>query len=51
MLIRDHVNMSGMNPLIGPNLDELGDRFPDMSDVYNRDLRKKVLREAQADGN
>ena len=50
MLIRDHVNMSGMNPLIGPNLDELGDRFPDMSDVYNRDLRKKVLREAQADG-
>lgn len=50
MLIRDHVNMSGMNPLIGPNLDELGDRFPDMSDVYNRDLRKKMLREAQADG-
>ena len=50
MLIRDHVNMSGMNPLIGPNLDELGDRFPDMSDVYNRNLRKEVLREAQDAG-
>jgi purine-nucleoside phosphorylase len=41
MLITDHLNligMAGMNPLSGPNLDELGPRFPDMSQAYDREL-------------
>jgi purine-nucleoside phosphorylase len=38
MAITDHLNFTGQNPLIGPNLDSLGPRFPDMSAVYDRDL-------------
>ena len=41
MLITDHLNligMGGLNPLRGPNLDEFGPRFPDMSQVYDREL-------------
>ncbi|WP_391206729.1 purine-nucleoside phosphorylase [Psychrobacillus sp. L4] len=39
MLITDHLNLVGTNPLMGPNNDELGTRFPDLSQVYNKDLR------------
>ncbi len=43
MLITDHINCFGTNPLVGPNLDELGPRFPDMSDAYRKELREVVL--------
>ena len=42
MLIADHINFSGMNPLMGHNLDAFGPRFPDMSDIYTRSLREKL---------
>ena len=38
MIINDHINLMGKNPLIGPNNEDLGPRFPDMTDLYNKDL-------------
>lgn len=39
VLIRDHINLLGVNPLYGPNDDSLGPRFSDMTEAYSRDLR------------
>lgn len=39
MLLSDHLNLSGMNPLVGPNENALGPRFPDMSTAYDAELR------------
>ena len=50
MLISDHINLTGRNPLIGPNDDELGVRFPDMSEGYSRRLRAVAQETAQAQG-
>jgi purine-nucleoside phosphorylase len=49
MLITDHINligMAGLNPLRGPNLDQFGPRFPDMSEVYDAELRSQATRVA-----
>jgi purine-nucleoside phosphorylase len=43
MLISDHINFLGLNPLRGPNVDELGTRFPDMSAAYPQELRDIAL--------
>jgi purine-nucleoside phosphorylase len=42
MIINDHINLFPTNPLIGPNINALGTRFPDMSDAYDPTLIKKI---------
>jgi purine-nucleoside phosphorylase len=51
MLIRDHINLTGANPLIGPNLDRWGPRFPDMTRAYDEaliDMAQRTARRARA---
>jgi purine-nucleoside phosphorylase len=43
MILNDHVNLFPTNPLIGANLNELGPRFPDMSDAYDKELIRKAV--------
>ncbi len=50
VLITDHLNLQGANPLSGPNEDALGPRFPDMSEAYNRAYRKLTRETAQEMG-
>jgi len=50
MMITDHINYSGQHPLTGHNLDEFGPRFPDMGDVYTKELRAKLKEAAQKAG-
>ncbi len=42
MLITDHINFTGTNPLIGKNYEELGPRFPDCSEIYDKTLNKQI---------
>jgi purine-nucleoside phosphorylase len=50
MLIDDHLNLMGANPLIGPNDDRFGPRFPDMTEVYSKRLRDAAVEAAHARG-
>jgi purine-nucleoside phosphorylase len=50
MLITDHLNLSGDNPLVGPNLDRFGTRFPPMTDAYDPGLREAALEAADRAG-
>jgi purine-nucleoside phosphorylase len=47
VVVRDHINLQGQNPLIGPNDDRLGLRHPDMTDGYNAQLRQVALQESK----
>jgi len=50
MIIRDHINMMGTNPLIGPNKEEFGTRFPDMSRAYSRKMSLLIQKAALETG-
>lgn len=50
MIVTDHINLTGTNPLIGPNLDAFGPRFPGMTRAYDRELLRTVRTEALAEG-
>ena len=47
MVIKDQISSFVPSPLIGPNMDELGVRFPDMSDIYNKELRAVIKKTAK----
>ena len=50
MVMRDHINLTGQNPLMGPNADELGPRFPDLTDAWSPRLRERLHAAAKAEG-
>ncbi len=50
LLVTDHINLQGSNPLVGPNVDDWGPRFPDMSNPYDPDLRRRLADGALAAG-
>lgn len=47
VLVRDHLNLMGTNPLVGKNMDSLGTRFPDMTYLYDPELRKIISNTAE----
>jgi len=49
MLIRDHINLTGRNPLLGPNDDDLGPRFPDMTAVWDAELSQRLRDAARSE--
>lgn len=49
VMITDHINMSGQNPLVGPNIAELGPRFPDMTRAYDPELQKILIAQASSE--
>ena len=50
MVMRDHINLTGLSPLIGPNADELGPRFPDLTDAWSPRLRERLHAAAVSEG-
>ena len=50
VIVDDHINFSGANPLVGPNDDGIGVRFPDLSDAYDPELRALLARAAEEAG-
>lgn len=50
MVIRDHLNLTGRTPLLGPNADEIGQRFQDLTDAWNPRLREGLLAAGRAEG-
>jgi purine-nucleoside phosphorylase len=50
LLIADHINLTGANPLVGTNLDEWGPRFPDMTRAYDPQLKRLAAEGARAAG-
>lgn len=50
MVIRDHINLTGRSPLLGPNADEMGPRFPDMTEVWSPRLRQRLAQAGRTEG-
>ena len=50
MVIRDHINLTGRTPLLGPNADDIGPRFQDLTEAWNPGLREGLLAAGRAEG-